>query len=69
MLDEAQQIKNVQSVGATFIDQVKNLVICFMAARLVVQDVLTLGEMFTIQYILGQMNAPLKRISSMIQEV
>ena len=66
---QSRSLENVQSVGATFIDQVKNLVICFMAARLVVQDVLTLGEMFTIQYILGQMNAPLKRISSMIQEV
>ncbi len=66
---QSRSLENVQSVGATFIDQVKNLVICFMAARLVVQDVLTLGEMFTIQYILGQMNAPLKRFSAMIQEI
>ena len=66
---QSRSLENIQSVGATFIDQVKNLVICFMAARLVVQDMLTLGEMFTIQYILGQMNAPLKRISTMIQEI
>ena len=66
---QSRSLENIQSVGATFIDQVKNLVISYMAARLVVQEVLTLGEMFTIQYILGQMNAPLKRISIMIQEI
>ncbi|MBQ8673713.1 MAG: peptidase domain-containing ABC transporter [Bacteroides sp.] len=66
---QSRSLENIQSVGATFIDQVKNLVICYMAARLVVKGMLTLGEMFTIQYILGQMNAPLRRISTMIQEI
>ena len=66
---QTRALENIQATGATFIDQVKNLVISYMAARLVVEGVLTLGEMVSIQYILGQMNAPLKRISTMIQEI
>ena len=66
---QTRALENIQTTGATFIDQVKNLVISYMAARLVVEGTLTLGEMVSIQYILGQMNAPLKRISTMIQEI
>ena len=66
---QTRTLENIQTTGATFIDQVKNLVISYMAARLVVEGQLTLGEMVSIQYILGQMNAPLKRITGMIQEI
>ena len=66
---QTRALENIQTTGATFIDQVKNLLISYVAARMVVEGKLTLGEMVSIQYILGQLNAPLKRIAAMIHEI
>ena len=60
-------LAQTQSVGAIFIDQIKNVTISFIAASEVVNGSISLGMMFAIQYIIGQMNAPVSQFVSFIQ--
>ena len=56
-----------QEVGGTFIDQTKNVVISFLAASAVIEGEMTLGMMMALQYIIGQLNAPLSQFIQFIQ--
>ena len=48
-----------QSNGANFINELKNILISFFTAKLVIDGQLTLGMMLSITYIIGQLNAPI----------
>lgn len=54
-------LEQTQQVGAFFINQIKNILISFIAAQAVIQGSMTLGIMVAIQYIIGQLNAPLEQ--------
>lgn len=56
-----------QQVGAFFINQIKNILISFLAARAVVEGDMTLGMMMAVQYIIGQLNAPIEQFIGFIQ--
>jgi ATP-binding cassette subfamily B protein len=56
-----------QTIGATFINEIKNIVITFLAAKAVVDGNLTLGMMISTQYIVGQLNLPLSNFITFIQ--
>lgn len=56
-----------QHVGAFFINQTKNILISFMAAQAVVEGSMTLGIMMAVQYILGQLNAPIEQFIGFVQ--
>ena len=56
-----------QEVGGTFIDQTKNVVISFLAASAVIEGNMTLGMMVALQYIIGQLNAPLSQFIQFVQ--
>lgn len=56
-----------QQVGSIFINQVKNVLISFIAAKGVVEGNMTLGMMVAIQYIIGQLNAPINEFIGFIQ--
>ena len=56
-----------QTIGATFINEIKNIVITFLAAKAVVDGDLTLGMMISTQYIVGQLNLPLSTFIAFIQ--
>ena len=62
-------LEQTQGVGSRFIDQLKNIVITVTAATLVVTGELTLGMMLAIQYIIGQLNAPVVQIVGFIRSV
>jgi len=51
-----------QDGGAGFINELKNITITFVAARLVIDGQMTLGMLLAVQYILGQLNAPLGQL-------
>ena len=51
-------INQFQSEGANFINEIKNIVISFIAAKSVIDGQITLGTMLSVQYIIGQMNVP-----------
>lgn len=57
----------VQEVGSTFIDQTKSILISFIAARLVINGEMTLGMMMALQYIMGQINAPIAQFIGFAQ--
>ncbi len=56
-----------QEVGGMFIDQAKNVVISYLAAVAVIDGHMTLGMMMALQYIIGQLNAPLSQFISFVQ--
>ena len=57
-----------QQIGATFINQVKDLFISFLAAKAVVTGEMTLGMMMSVQYIIGQLNAPIQQFIRFSQQ-
>lgn len=61
------KLAQYQSIGATFINEIKNIVITFLAAKAVVDGNLTLGMMISTQYIVGQLNLPLSNFIVFIQ--
>ncbi len=56
-----------QEAGSILIDQVKNLIISFIAAKSVIDGSMSLGMMMALQYIMGQLNAPISQFISFIQ--
>ena len=56
-----------QEIGGIFIDQTKNVIISFLAAKAVITGNMTLGMMVALQYIIGQLNAPLSQFIQFVQ--
>jgi ATP-binding cassette, subfamily B, bacterial len=56
-----------QRAGATFLREIKNIFITFIAAKAVTEGTLSIGGMVAIEYIIGQLNAPLDSLVSFIQ--
>jgi ATP-binding cassette subfamily B protein len=51
-----------QSAGATFINEVTNVIITVVAAASVLNGNMTLGMMLAVQFIIGQLNVPVNQI-------
>jgi ATP-binding cassette subfamily B protein len=51
-----------QSAGATFINEVTNILITIVAAAAVIKGSMTLGMMLAVQFIIGQLNVPVNQI-------
>lgn len=49
-----------QQGGSVFINQVKNILIIFVAAKAVLEGEMTLGMLVAVQFIIGQLNAPIQ---------
>jgi ATP-binding cassette subfamily B protein len=56
-----------QLAGSSFINEFKNILISFIAAKAVIDTSMTLGSMLAIQYIIGQLNAPLIQLVDFIK--
>lgn len=54
-----------QTAGGAFINELKNILITFVAAQAVLRGELTVGMMLSIQYIIGQLNAPIASLLTM----
>lgn len=54
-------IEQVQQIGASFINELKNIFIVFLSAKLVIDGKITLGTMLAVQYVIGQLNSPLEQ--------
>jgi ATP-binding cassette subfamily B protein len=52
-------LEQYQQIGSAFINETKNILITFIAARAVIAGDITLGMMLSIQYIIGQLNSPI----------
>ncbi len=64
---KALSIRNVQQLGAFFINEGKNVLITFVSAGLVIKGGISIGEMIAIQFIIGQLNSPLEQLVQFIQ--
>ncbi|MCX6226990.1 MAG: ATP-binding cassette domain-containing protein [Bacteroidia bacterium] len=51
-----------QQVGSVVIHESKNVIIAFLAAKAVIDGQMTLGVMFAVQFIIGQMNGPIEQL-------
>lgn len=56
-----------QQAGSVLINQVKNILISFLAAKAVVEGDMTLGVLVAIQYIIGQLNSPLNEFIGFVR--
>lgn len=59
----------IQQVGSLFFVQTTNILITYLVAKSVVDGLMTLGMMMSITYILGQLNAPIGQLISLIQDL
>ncbi|WP_299526757.1 peptidase domain-containing ABC transporter [Winogradskyella sp.] len=60
-------LEQTQGVGSLVINELKNIVITFTSAVLVIQGSITLGMMLSIQYIIGQLNGPIGQMVNFIR--
>src|SRR5690606_19650517 len=66
---EGLDLEQYQSVGSGFINEVKNILITVLSAKLVIDGEITLGMMLAISYIVGQLNSPIAQLINFIREV
>ena len=65
---EGLKLEQYQSVGSSFINELKNILISVFAAKLVIDGSITLGMMLAITYIVGQLNSPISQLINFIRE-
>ena len=63
------KIDQIQRSGASFINESKNLIIIFIAAKAVIDSQMSLGALVAIQYILGQLNTPINQLVEFIRSM
>lgn len=62
-------LEQAQSVGSSFINELKNIFISILSAKLVIEGDITLGVMLSISYIVGQLNAPVQQLINFVREL
>ncbi|EDP72174.1 putative hemolysin secretion transport system ATP-binding protein [Flavobacteriales bacterium ALC-1] len=62
-------LEQTQSVGSNFINELKNMFITILSAKLVIDGDITLGMMLAITYIVGQLNAPIMQLISFMRDI
>ena len=60
------KLQQMQEAGSLFINEIKNIVITALSATAVISGDITLGGMLAIQYIVGQLNAPIEQFMTFI---
>jgi ATP-binding cassette subfamily B protein len=61
-------VDQFQHAGASLINELKNVFISVIAAKAVIDGQMTLGQMMSMQYIIGQLNGPVEQIINFILE-
>lgn len=62
-------LEQTQSVGSNFINELKNMFITILSAKLVIDGSITLGMMMAISYIVGQLNGPITQLINFMRDV
>lgn len=55
-------VEQWQNTGSALINELKNIFVTFLAARLVIDGSITLGMMLSVSYIIGQLNGPISQV-------
>ena len=61
-------VDQYQRAGSSFINELTNIMITFLAAKSVIDGEITLGMMLAIQYIIGQLNGPIRQVVDFAHE-
>ncbi len=62
-------LEQTQTIGSNFINELKNISIIFLSAKLVIDGQITLGMMMAISSIVGSLNGPIGQLINFIREV
>lgn len=62
-------LEQYQNVGSDFINELKNILITILSAKLVIEGEITLGMMLAISYIVGQLNSPITQLIDFMREL
>ncbi|OYU83757.1 MAG: ABC transporter ATP-binding protein [Flavobacterium sp. BFFFF2] len=65
---KAMILEQTQSIGSAFINELKNIIILFLSAKLVIDGQITLGMMMAINSIVGSLNGPVIELIHFIRE-
>lgn len=60
-------LEQYQQLGSLFINESKNILITYIAAKAVIAGDITLGTMLSVQYIIGQLNSPVAEFVTFIR--
>ena len=66
---EGLALEQYQNVGSGFINELKNILITILSAKLVIDGEITLGMMLAITYIVGQLNSPVSQLIGFVREL
>ncbi|SET98843.1 peptidase domain-containing ABC transporter [Hymenobacter actinosclerus] len=64
---QSLSLNQAQQTGAHFINEGKNILTTFLAAKAVISGEMTLGTMLSVQYIIGQLNGPIEQLITFLQ--
>src|SRR5690554_3524812 len=62
-------LEQTQGIGSNFINELKNIFIVFLSAKLVIDGDITLGMMMAISSIVGNLNAPVIQLINFVREL
>lgn len=62
-------LEQTQNAGSGLINELKNIFITFLSAKLVIDNTISLGTMLSISYIIGQLNSPIMQLVSFTQNL
>ncbi|MCD0472670.1 cysteine peptidase family C39 domain-containing protein, partial [Flavobacterium sp. JAS] len=62
-------LEQTQTIGSSVINELKNIFIIFLSAKLVIDGSITLGMMLAISSIVGSLNGPIAQLIGFVQEV
>jgi ATP-binding cassette subfamily B protein len=62
-------LEQTQNIGSNFINELKNIIIIFLSAKLVIDGQITLGMMMAITAIVGNLNGPIVQLINFIREL
>jgi ATP-binding cassette subfamily B protein len=62
-------LEQTQTIGSSVINQLKNIFIIFLSAKLVIDGQITLGMMMAISSIVGSLDGPISQLISFVREV
>lgn len=63
------KLQQTQEAGSVFINEVKNIIITALTAAAVINGEMTLGMMLAVQYIIGQLNAPVEQLMAFFYSI
>lgn len=63
------KLDQIQLSGFEFLNQFKNILVTFLAATYVVKGQMTLGQLLSVSYIVGQMNSPINQLISFFRSL